>query len=647
MAKRSLQASPEGIQKLRKAFGRKGWTQEYLSAEVNLKTRQPIWRCFNGKPIERHTFIEICAVLGLNWWEVADNPPEVAFEIGEHTKSEDMGAGRSVDVDNLVRQIRSLRRDRIQEQCGSLQILNVSHPINIADLYIDVNLQEEISNQMWLSASELQKHYLDEVSCFDSSSASQKQIPIAEAIKSHAKLRILGRLGAGKTTLLQYISIGCNSGEIFTNLIPIFINLGNFAEDANDLGTFSLLNYIRQEFLCSNIQDLEIAETILCEGRALLLLDGLDEVAERDRNRVFKEICKFSEKYYKNLFILTCRTADQEFKFPRFRDFEIVDFGIHQIQQFAHKWFKTFIKLESQDKRLQAEQLIQQLDLLENRQIREFASTPLLLNQICLIFQQMGSFPVDRAEFYRELLDIILRKWDKARGIQRDSVYPAFSLPMQIKLLSQIAAKAFEQGNYFFERKWLEEQIADFICELPEFSDDLEMVRLDSEIILREIELQHGLLVERSQRIYSFSHSGLQKYLVARNIIGSSDLEQALKRLVTSVEEPQWHEIFLLTASMLRDTNSLVLLLKQKVDQIKAELKERYNLNQASLQQKQALEGCCNAMMLLHKCLECQYITTDSMRQEIKEVLVSIPFEDDSDVSNNTYPFRGFLPVVA
>ncbi|MEH1983623.1 MAG: hypothetical protein V7L27_30890, partial [Nostoc sp.] len=63
MVKRSLEASLSGIQEAKRAFAREGWTQDNLAAEVNLKTRQPIWRFFSGRPVERHTFIEICLVL--------------------------------------------------------------------------------------------------------------------------------------------------------------------------------------------------------------------------------------------------------------------------------------------------------------------------------------------------------------------------------------------------------------------------------------------------------------------------------------------------------------------------------------------------------------------------------------------------------
>ena len=75
MVKRSLQASLARIQGVKKAFAHKNWTQENLAFEVNLKTRQPIWRFFSGCPVERYIFIEICSMLSLNWQEIATNPP--------------------------------------------------------------------------------------------------------------------------------------------------------------------------------------------------------------------------------------------------------------------------------------------------------------------------------------------------------------------------------------------------------------------------------------------------------------------------------------------------------------------------------------------------------------------------------------------
>jgi predicted NACHT family NTPase len=86
MVRRSLQASHIGIQQAKRAFARKGWTQENLALEVGLKTRQPIWRFFSGRPVERHIFLEICSILELNWREIAADPPENKYQVCEQSK---------------------------------------------------------------------------------------------------------------------------------------------------------------------------------------------------------------------------------------------------------------------------------------------------------------------------------------------------------------------------------------------------------------------------------------------------------------------------------------------------------------------------------------------------------------------------------
>ena len=131
MVKRSLEASVTGIEQAKKAFAHKGWTQDNLAFEVNLKTRQPIWRFFSGRSVDRHIFIEICSVLSLNWREIAANPPE------EFSESKELGAAEFLDIDAIVQQVKSQRFDKIQDQCGTLQLLDVSRPVRIDDIYIE------------------------------------------------------------------------------------------------------------------------------------------------------------------------------------------------------------------------------------------------------------------------------------------------------------------------------------------------------------------------------------------------------------------------------------------------------------------------------------------------------------------------------
>lgn len=79
MGNRSLRASPQGQEKLRKALERRNLTQKSLSYEGSadgIAAWCTINGCFNGKPIQRQLFTEVCDKLNLNWQDIAEFPEE-------------------------------------------------------------------------------------------------------------------------------------------------------------------------------------------------------------------------------------------------------------------------------------------------------------------------------------------------------------------------------------------------------------------------------------------------------------------------------------------------------------------------------------------------------------------------------------------
>ena len=98
----------------------------------------------------------------------------------------------------------------------------------------------------------------------------------------------------------------------------------------------------------------------------------------------------------------------------------------------------------------------------------------------------------------------------------------------------------------------------------------METLWLTSEAILKSIEIQHGVLVERSQNIYSFSHLTFQEYFMARYIISSDsqNLDKNLKELDEKVTDTSWREVILLTASMLPKADILFLKIKEFLSQL-------------------------------------------------------------------------------
>jgi predicted NACHT family NTPase len=76
-------------------------------------------------------------------------------------------------------------------------------------------------------------------------------------------------------------------------------------------------------------------ELVLIQGKALMLLDGLDEVTGEAGKQIAKEIKRFSRAYPQVQVVLTCRTQSQESRFDRFDYVEVADFNEQQVTAFA------------------------------------------------------------------------------------------------------------------------------------------------------------------------------------------------------------------------------------------------------------------------------------------------------------------------
>jgi len=573
MARRSLKASTEGIQKAKQAFLRKGWTQEYLAGEVGLETRQPIWKFFKGKPVDHHVFIEICFRLDLDLDEIAALPSTAKPHPKQNVQTIDN------DINTLVNQVRQKYHDKLHHQCGTLRLLDITRPIDLDELYVDVNILEEISSQRWLDLNDLQSGKSEDFDRLGLGNVRLEGFPGLKAVERYGKLMVLGKPGAGKTTFLQYLAIQCNTGKFKPEQVPIFIRLKNFAEDACCENNGNLFNYITQEFERYDVTAQEL-ETVLNQGRALLLLDGLDEVPDTWSDAVIRQIRQLADHYYKNKIIITCRIAAKEYRFTGFTEVELADFKRPQIEQFVKNWFITVARNKPASGLKKAALFLEQLENSENQPIRELATTPVLLNLSCLVFQTKTEFPKKRCDLYKQGLDLLLIRWDEARGIKRDDIYRNLSLSHKLQLLSQIAAITFERGDYFFTESTLVHLIGDYLQQQLGDRLNLATLELDSAAVLKSIEAQHGLLVERARGIYSFSHLTFQEYFTARAIV--ADAETSIPQLLSHFTKKRWREVILLTAQMLPHADGMIQRLKQQIDALVVAEVEKPDKNERS-----------------------------------------------------------------
>jgi len=559
-----VKRAKEELEQKRKAIQNQGIKREQeLSLSQNPKVDSlattieipiaPSRDFFRGKPVQRDVFIHICSYLNLEWKTIVDINYLLSLMV--------------------VPKVQKQRYEKIQYKCGTMQILYVSRPIELNDLFVEVNILDEPPCYTSLELSDLlQAHNpkTDEFDRFCLGKVRQNRVPGLESVKSYLKLMVLGKPGSGKSTFLQHIAIQCNQGQLQSDRIPIFIQLKSFAENAKDRGSFDLSHSIRQELYDCNLIEQSVIEEILKYGRLLILLDGLDEVSEEDSDEVIKQIRLFCDNFYKNQVIITCRIAAQQYRFPGFTDIEIADFNNKQIEEFAKKWFVAVDRNSEEVGKTKAVQFIEKLNYPENMTVREIATTPILLSLTCSVFQAKTEFPSNRVQLYEEGLEVLLSKWDRSKGIKRDEIYKDLYLQQKIELLTQIASITFEQNHYFFKQDEVQQTIGNYLRTLHNTQAHLATLKQDSEAVLKSVQVQHGLLVERARRIYSFSHLTFQEYFTARALIdsfNSGDLEQS----VSHVTKKNWREVFLMAAGMVGSADNLLQTMKQRIDTILAD----------------------------------------------------------------------------
>jgi hypothetical protein len=145
----------------------------------------------------------------------------------------------------------------------------------------------------------------------------------------------------------------------------------------------------------------------------------------------------------------------------------------------------------------------------------------------------------------------LLEEWAAEKRIHQEVIYEGLHTDLEKVMLAEIAYQGFKDDQLFFEKQKLVEQIRNFLADTvdnPKY--------LDGKKILNTIAAQQGILVERAEDIYSFSHLTLQEYLTAQYISQNDD---QLKKLITDyLADKRWREVFLLVAGLKDNTDKLL-----------------------------------------------------------------------------------------
>ncbi len=262
----------------------------------------------------------------------------------------------------------------------------------------------------------------------DQNVTAQEALKFALA-REYDGLVILGNPGAGKTTLTKYFLLcfatdaAAHKLDLPQRLLPILLVL----RDVDPAQSFlaNLLAALRKYTLGLNEEDFL---PYLREGRATLLLDGLDEVpTEAKRAQVSQWIHHQAHLAFPHCpLLVTSRFSGYrgEAALPgHYLRLEIQDYDMDQVKQFLENWLtgvETHLNADTPHWRRQAQMAAENLyrRIEAAPALRELAVNPLMLQIIALVNRDRGALPDRRVELYKECTDVLLERWDKAKGLE-------------------------------------------------------------------------------------------------------------------------------------------------------------------------------------------------------------------------------------
>ncbi len=436
-------------------------------------------------------------------------------------------------------------RQHMVKLYGTLRVLGKPEPVPLEGVFTDVFMLDQPMAARRFDISQLRQ---DPSPLHSARRASGLRL-VAQA--KHKRLFILGKPGAGKTTFLKHITLQAAQDKL--SKIPIFVSLKEWSDSGLGLMPFM----VRQFEICAFPDAQHFIIHILKTGRAIVLFDALDEVNQEGdlRKKIIAVLESFGKEYPQTQILVTCRIAASDYAFEQFTYVELADFNDEQMRSYAGKWFK--------DNPVKRDKFLQEFAREEQRSLRELGRVPLLLSLLCLNFDETMAFPQRRVEIYEEALDALLKKWDVSRNIQRDEIYRKLSLGRKRQMFARLAAETFERGEYFMEQADLAGRIVAYLRQLPPVDQGED---IDGDAVLKAIEAQHSIFVERAYHIYSFAHLTFQEYYAARYIADNASPQVLQDVLGRHLGDNRWREVFLLTASLLDNADAFFAAFRQVIE---------------------------------------------------------------------------------
>lgn len=394
------------------------------------------------------------------------------------------------------------------------------------------------------------------------------------------RIVITGKPGSGKSTLLKYLAVTYAQRQHKTvskvsrkapNLIPILLPV-------REISGKILQKQDVAKIIVNSLDELDLAKTdrfskwitrCLKRGRCLVMIDGLDEVAnELNLKRVNLWVNNLIRRYPDNFFVITSRQfGHDETILKNIIALEVRDLDLACAEDFIVKWYfnrertaQTVARLGRYGRSKKWSSVWQQLlpwgdsvsadhaaalknanrsagelitNIRGNPSLAKMAVNPLSLSMMVIVHSSGNHLPESRAELYRVICDSLLSSRHNANFLSKRDSRNELSLNKEQKLaiLQNLALNLMKVSSLEFASHEANELVSQPTLKAIGQTD------ADIDDVIEQMK-NSGLLVDSGMGHRQFSHRCIQEYLAASQVREN----QQENFLVNKINENWWNE---------------------------------------------------------------------------------------------------------
>ncbi|MDD9377999.1 NACHT domain-containing protein [Streptomyces sp. ZAF1911] len=338
------------------------------------------------------------------------------------------------------------------------------------------------------------------------------------------RVLLRGEAGSGKTTLIQWLAVSTARDEPEGGLVP-------FVLPVRSLTRYSERLPAPEDFLVATalkgLPPEGWESRVLGAGRGLVLVDGIDEIPEGERDRARDWLTDLLAAYPGNRWLVTSRPSavrQDWLASEGFAELTLSPMNRADVAGFVTRWHRAAEAGEELRDQLLA-------SLATKPELARLATNPLLCGLICALHRERHGFlPSGRKELYTAALSMLLHRRDRERELRLTEL----AEEPQLQLLQRLAYWLIRNGRTQISRKRAEELISGALPAVP-----AAQVLGEAPAVLRHFLERTGLLRAPTEDTLEFVHRTFQDFLGARAALD----EGGLGELTRHADDDQWEDV--------------------------------------------------------------------------------------------------------